>query len=206
MSVFPSVCPSARPSAFSFPGDNLSKYQWIFAKLGRCIGIVKVWFGIASWQISLILDGAICPHTTVAGYYLFIHGLQMWSVKKIHKSSYRLQAPLFFRSYKFGGQRLVFVSFLKKRSGWSRTCLQKWRASRHLFIGEKKGARVNECGLHRPLSTTESWAIIHINGTELPHMIALQPFLQGRQSLWLLEHNYSPLSMNWLKFQRPDYR
>ena len=33
---------------FSFPDDNLSKPQWIFTKLGVCIDIVKVWFGIAN--------------------------------------------------------------------------------------------------------------------------------------------------------------
>ena len=26
----------------SFPDDNLSKHQWIFAKLGICIDIVKI--------------------------------------------------------------------------------------------------------------------------------------------------------------------
>ena len=34
-------------SVFSFPDDNLSKCQWIFTKLGVCIGIVETWFGIA---------------------------------------------------------------------------------------------------------------------------------------------------------------
>ena len=38
---------------FSFPDDNLSKRQWIFTKLGMCIDIVEIWFGIASGQISL---------------------------------------------------------------------------------------------------------------------------------------------------------
>ena len=32
---------------FSFPDDNLSKHQWIFTKLGMCIDVVKIWFGIA---------------------------------------------------------------------------------------------------------------------------------------------------------------
>ena len=40
---------------FSFPDDNLSKCQWIFTKLGMCIDIVKIWFGIATGQISSIL-------------------------------------------------------------------------------------------------------------------------------------------------------
>ena len=32
----------------SFLDDNLSKDQWIFTKLGMCIDIVEVWFGIAN--------------------------------------------------------------------------------------------------------------------------------------------------------------
>ena len=39
---------------FSFPDDNLSKHQWIFTKLGMCIDIVEIWFGIANAQISSI--------------------------------------------------------------------------------------------------------------------------------------------------------
>ena len=31
----------------SFPDDNLRKRQWIFTKLGMCIDIVEMWFGIA---------------------------------------------------------------------------------------------------------------------------------------------------------------
>ena len=55
---------------FSFPDDNLSKRQWIFTKLGMCIDIVKIWFGIANNQISSIFDGVICPrhaHIFVSG-------------------------------------------------------------------------------------------------------------------------------------------
>ena len=36
-------------SDFSFPDDNLNK--WIFTKLGVCIDIVEIWFGIANGQI-----------------------------------------------------------------------------------------------------------------------------------------------------------
>ena len=43
--VSPSVC-------LSFPDDNLSKHQWILTKLGMCIDIVEIWFGIANGQIS----------------------------------------------------------------------------------------------------------------------------------------------------------
>ena len=54
LSVRPSVSrTSVRPSVFSFPDDNLSKHQWIFTKLGMCIDIVEIWFGIANGQVSL---------------------------------------------------------------------------------------------------------------------------------------------------------
>ena len=56
-SVRPFVHPSIR---FSFPDDNLSKHQWIFTKLGLCIDIVEIWFGIANGQISSIFDGVVC--------------------------------------------------------------------------------------------------------------------------------------------------
>ena len=52
--VLPSVC-------FSFPDDNLSKHQWIFTKLGMCIDIMEIWFGIANGQISSNFYGVICP-------------------------------------------------------------------------------------------------------------------------------------------------
>ena len=54
----PCVCPSVR---ISFPDDNLSKHQWIFTKLGKCIDIMEVWFGNANGQISSNFDGVICP-------------------------------------------------------------------------------------------------------------------------------------------------
>ena len=58
----PCVCPSACPSIrFLFPDDNLSKHQWISTKLGMCIDIVEIWFGIADGQISSNFDGVICP-------------------------------------------------------------------------------------------------------------------------------------------------
>ena len=57
LSICPFVCLSfICPSVFSFPDDNLSKYQWIFTKLGMCIDIVEIWFGIANGQISSIFD------------------------------------------------------------------------------------------------------------------------------------------------------
>ena len=58
VSRWTSVCLSSfRPSisrtsvSFSFPDDNLSKHQLIFFKLGMCIDIVQIWFGIANGPI-----------------------------------------------------------------------------------------------------------------------------------------------------------
>ena len=57
----PYICVSiCRQSLFSFLDYNLSKYQWIFAKLGMCIDIEEIWFGIANGQISSIFDRVIC--------------------------------------------------------------------------------------------------------------------------------------------------
>ena len=58
------VCPSVVHSSvgFWFPDANLSKHQWIFTKLGMCIDIVEVWFGIANGQISSNFYRVICPH------------------------------------------------------------------------------------------------------------------------------------------------
>ena len=70
--VHPSVvCLSIRLSVhFSFPDDNLSKLLWIFTKLGMCIDIVEIWFGIANGQISSNFYGVIClrhAHILVSG-------------------------------------------------------------------------------------------------------------------------------------------
>ena len=40
---------------FLFLDDNFSKCQWFFAKVGMCIGIVEIWFGIANGQIYQFL-------------------------------------------------------------------------------------------------------------------------------------------------------
>ena len=46
--------------------DNLSKHQWIFIKLGMCIDIVEIWFGIANGQILANCDGVIAERTKPA--------------------------------------------------------------------------------------------------------------------------------------------
>ena len=56
---------------FSFLDDNLSKHQWIFTKLGMCIDIVEIWFGIAYGQILSIFDRVICPRHA----HIFVSGL-----------------------------------------------------------------------------------------------------------------------------------
>ena len=43
-------------SIFSFLDNNFSKYQWIFTKLGMCIYIVDICFGIANRQILSVFD------------------------------------------------------------------------------------------------------------------------------------------------------
>ena len=64
VSRWTSVCLSIRPSVhFSFPDDNLSKHQWIFTKLGMCIDIVEIWFGIANGQISSNFLRSYLPET-----------------------------------------------------------------------------------------------------------------------------------------------
>ena len=44
---------------FSFPDDNLSKWQGILTKLATYIEIKEIWFGIANGQISSIFYGVI---------------------------------------------------------------------------------------------------------------------------------------------------
>ena len=50
---------------FLFLGDNLSKHQWIFTKLGMCIDIVEILFEIANGQISLNFDRVICQRQPI---------------------------------------------------------------------------------------------------------------------------------------------
>ena len=60
-----------RSIRFSFLDDNLSKHQWIFTKLGMCIDIVEIWFGIANGQISSNFYGVICLRHA----HIFVSGL-----------------------------------------------------------------------------------------------------------------------------------
>ena len=49
-------------SLLSFLDDNLSKFCSIFIKLGLCINIIEIWFGIANGQI-LSIFGSYLPAT-----------------------------------------------------------------------------------------------------------------------------------------------
>ena len=74
VSPWVSICLSyIHSSVFFFLGDSLSKCQRIFTKLGVCIDIVKIWFGIANGQISLIFDRVICPQQV--HIYNFVPGM-----------------------------------------------------------------------------------------------------------------------------------
>ena len=65
-----------RHAIFSFLDNNLSKYQGVLAKLGTCIDIKEVCFGIANGQILSIFDRVICPQHSngrVLSFYVFIY-------------------------------------------------------------------------------------------------------------------------------------
>ena len=66
---FTVICPTC-PN-FSFTDDNLCQHQWIFTKLGMCIDIVEIWFGIANGQILSIFDRVIYPKHA----HIFVSGL-----------------------------------------------------------------------------------------------------------------------------------
>ena len=82
-----SVCvrPSVvRPSVrFSFPDDKLSRRQWIFTKLGMCIYIVEIWFGIANGQISSNFDRVICPRHAHIFIFRTITSKCQWILTKL---------------------------------------------------------------------------------------------------------------------------
>ena len=56
---------------FLFPEDNLSKCQGILTKLGTCIDIKEIRFGIANEQISSIFAKLSACNLIMIGYYRF---------------------------------------------------------------------------------------------------------------------------------------
>ena len=59
---------SLGPFIYSFLGDHLSKYQWIFTKLVMYIDILKISFGITNGQISLFLIELSACHTSIFSF------------------------------------------------------------------------------------------------------------------------------------------
>ena len=58
-----SLCPFVCRPVFSFPDDTLSECQWMFTKLGMCIDIVKIWFGVPMGKFRQFLTD-ICRITS----------------------------------------------------------------------------------------------------------------------------------------------
>ena len=52
-------------SIFWFQDNNFSKYKWNFTKLGMCIDIVEICFGIANGQISSFLTELSACNTSI---------------------------------------------------------------------------------------------------------------------------------------------
>ena len=54
---------------FSFPDDSLSKCQGILTKLGTCIDMKEIWFGITYGKFRQCLTELSARDTMIAGYY-----------------------------------------------------------------------------------------------------------------------------------------
>ena len=54
---------------FSFSKDNLSKCQGVLTKLGTCIDMKEIWFGIANGQISRQCLTELSAHDTIMARY-----------------------------------------------------------------------------------------------------------------------------------------
>ena len=57
---------------FCFPDEDLSKCQRILTKLGTCIDMKEIWFGIAYGQILSMFDRVICPRHDNEGVLQFV--------------------------------------------------------------------------------------------------------------------------------------
>ena len=77
-------------SIFSFLDYNYTKYEWIFTKLGMCIDIVDICFGIANgrilsifslpaygipfvccWSVQMSVRPAVCPSVRRLAFHIF---------------------------------------------------------------------------------------------------------------------------------------
>ena len=88
---------------FSFPDDNMSKHQWIFTKLGMCIDIVEIWFGIANGQISSIFDSYL-PETR--SYFCF------WTITRVNNKGFSPKL-LYALTLRRSGLGLLMAKFLQ---------------------------------------------------------------------------------------------
>ena len=74
--MYLSVCCTSIHPYFHFLDDNLSKYQWFFTKLGVCIDIVEIWYGIVNGQVSSIFDS----YLPVTGQYFHFQMITLVNV------------------------------------------------------------------------------------------------------------------------------
>ena len=80
--------PACNTSVFSFPDDNLSKYQWIFTKLGMCIDICRSSLGLLMSKFCKFL-------TCLPMIGLYFH-FQMINVLNINRFSPNLVCASIF--------------------------------------------------------------------------------------------------------------
>ena len=57
--ILTELCAQEKP-VFSFPDDNVSKCQGILTRVGTCIDIKEIWFGITNGQILPMFDRVTC--------------------------------------------------------------------------------------------------------------------------------------------------
>ena len=112
-------------SIFSFLDNKLSKWQWIFTKLGVWIYILEIWFGIANRQISLTFDRFICSRHDNGGVssdYVSIMYKYMYLSRKARK-----RIP----SYSASNEDSIIMRI---RAVWSESSLSEWRSVASLAI------------------------------------------------------------------------
>ena len=60
----------------------------ILTKLGTCIDMEQIWFGIANGQILSMFDRVICPDLMMAGYYSLTFLLYIKITYVVNKGQY----------------------------------------------------------------------------------------------------------------------
>ena len=68
----------------SFLDYNFCEYQWIFTKLGMCIDIVEICFGIANGQISSIFDSYLPGTCGVLSFHVLMKREEYFPLKCAH--------------------------------------------------------------------------------------------------------------------------